>query len=161
ARAAARERCLARVVPGAGPRSEQDQQPRSIRGANRSPLGRIELEERPRRRGDRALRRVDLDLAVDDDDPCPLSHLVLAELLSGIEPDQYRAAVLGVENDRRPRTVRHFDLVQVPGAHAANLTDAKGRPRRASAVILFGPTGARGARPPFTVRSTTFPMPRT
>src|SRR5439155_3144901 len=116
ARAAARERCLARVVPGAGPRSEQDQQPRSIRGANRSPLGRIELEERPRRRGDRALRRVDLDLAVDDDDPCPLSHLVLAELLSGIEPDQYRAAVLGVENDRRPRTVRHFDLVQVPGA---------------------------------------------
>jgi hypothetical protein len=60
---------------------------------------------------------------VDDDDERVLLHLVIAELLSGEEPDQHGAALLGrVEDDRRATPVGGLDLGQLPAPHAAILT---------------------------------------
>jgi len=65
-------------------------------------------------------------LARDDEQECRLRHLVIAKLLSRLERDEDDAtlAVLRMEHDRRARTVRRLDLVELPVLHEA--TRARG-----------------------------------
>src|SRR6478672_9653692 len=90
---------LRRIVAWSRPRREQNEQARSVRASHRAALGRVELEQRPRRRGDRVRCGLDLHSAVENHDPCSLSHLALSELLTGGESDEHRPAVLRVEHD--------------------------------------------------------------
>ena len=55
-----------------------------------------------------------------------LLHLVVAQLLAGLERDQHDAAlaVLRVEHDRRARAVGRVDLVELPVLHAGSVSAA-------------------------------------
>jgi hypothetical protein len=104
-------------VAVARPRGENQQEagigPRSDRAA----LGRIELEEMTG-----ACRRAlpsgrgDVDLALDDDDPRPLVHLVLLQLLTAREMQHDRPRIVSRGEDLRLVRLR-LDGLQVPALH--------------------------------------------
>src|SRR5262249_53234160 len=113
---AAEEEALARpgiaaaVVPGAGPRREEEQQASAVTAGDRMPLVRLERDERPRTGVELLPVALDAHLAVDDQDERVLLHLVLAEFLPRLEPDQHRAPLLlRVQHDRRDRAPRRLD----------------------------------------------------
>jgi hypothetical protein len=111
----------------AGPRSEEKQDLGALLASERVPLVRLEVRERPGRPLDALAAGVDLGLPVDDQDPRMLLHLVVAELLPGIEPDEHRARlVLALQDDRRAAPVGRLDRRQIPGFHGASSVTAPG-----------------------------------
>jgi hypothetical protein len=80
-------------------------------------LAGVELEEVARTCSDGLPSgRRDIYLAVDDDDPRPLVHLVLLQLLPGRETEHDRSRVLSGSEDLRLVWLR-FDGLQVPALH--------------------------------------------
>jgi hypothetical protein len=75
--------------------------------------------------GERARGGVDLlatgaerDRAVDDDDPRMLLHLVVAELLAGLEADEHGAGlVVAPQDDRGAAASGRIDVGQTPALH--------------------------------------------
>src|SRR3954468_23617192 len=70
-------------VPLAGPRREDEQQPRLAAGANLVALAGLEHREQPGATGDRLTVAGDLHLAVDDDEMRALVDLVVLQRLAG------------------------------------------------------------------------------
>ena len=68
-------------MPGPRPGGEQEQDPRPSSARHAMALMGVEAEERPGARLDGLLARSDLDLAVHDDEPGVLVHLVVTERL--------------------------------------------------------------------------------
>lgn len=60
---------------------------------------------------------LDLDLTLDDDNPGPLRHLVVAELLTGLDADQHGTRLARVEDNRRDGASGSVDRGQIPGLH--------------------------------------------
>lgn len=82
------------------------------------PLCGIEGDERPDRALDGLAIRRDPHRPLNDDEPRTLLHLVLAQFLAGLEPDQHRAGfVLGAEDYRRSTPAGCLDVTQVPTLH--------------------------------------------
>src|SRR5581483_7697618 len=102
---------------------EQEQQAGAALARDRVPLVRLEEEERAGAGVDALARGLDAHRAVDDDEERVLLHLVVAELLPGLEPDQdgARRLVVRMENDRRDAAARRLDLGEPPAAHRAIL----------------------------------------
>src|SRR6266540_6457438 len=116
-------RLAAPVVARAGPGREKEEDSRALVARDRAPLVRLEREEGPRLRVERLAGGFDADRAVEDEDECVLLHLMLAELLARIEPDQDSACgFIGVQHDRRTSAARRLDLVEVPAAHPGDPT---------------------------------------
>ena len=85
----------------AGPRSEEEQNLGALVAADGVPLVRLEVRERPSLPFDALAARLDLGVPVDDQDPRVLLHLMVAERLPRIEPDEHRARfVLALQDDR-------------------------------------------------------------
>ena len=121
-------------MPRSGPGREEEEDARALGARDRVALVRLEVDERSDLRFDLALAPRHLRDAVDDDDPCVLLHLVLAELLPRLDLDENGAGLaLAVENDRIARAVRLRDLAQVPALHGR---DSNGPPLHSNAVPL-------------------------
>ena len=88
------------------------------------PLVRLEVEELACDGVDRLARRLDADFPRDDEQQRRLLHLMLAQLLPGLERDQDDAtlAVLGMQDHGRARPVGRRDLVELPVLHAHSVT---------------------------------------
>jgi cytidylate kinase len=99
-------------------------------------LGGVEDRKEPGSAGYRlTARQVDLDLALDDQDPRALVHLVLLKLVPGPKLNRDRTAlVLGIED--HGLAWLHVDRRDVPAAHWAQLY-----PRR-MLIAIDGPAGA-------------------
>jgi hypothetical protein len=78
----------------AGPRGEDQQKAGIGPRGNRVALGRVELEEVAGICRDSLSESGDVDLAVDDDHPCALVHLVLLHLLPGRKMQHYGPRIL-------------------------------------------------------------------
>jgi hypothetical protein len=104
-------------MPVPGPRGQHQQQPGILDRLHLMALFRVEDRQQTRSaRGPLAIRRVELDIAVDDEQPGTLVHLMLLELLALGQVDDDRAPLgLGVEDLRRVRL--HLQLVEVPAVH--------------------------------------------
>jgi len=111
-------------VADARPRCEREQEAGTALRRDRVSLLRIEPEEIARDRADCIAACLDPRLTRDDEEQGGLLHLVIAELLIGLERDQNDAAlaVLRVENHRRARAIRRIDLVELPVLHDGNDT---------------------------------------
>ena len=85
-----------------GPRREREQYTGSGTRGDRVAFRGIETEELTGAGVDRLRGRLDPHLATDDEQQCGLSHLMLAQLLSGRKLDQHHAAlsVLRVQYSR-------------------------------------------------------------
>ena len=103
------------VVALAGPRREQEQDPRAVVGRDRPALVGVKPRENSGACIDRLAARLEPHLTVKDDDPRTLVHLMVAERLSGIQADQHRARlVVRLHDDRRAASARRVELAQVP-----------------------------------------------
>src|SRR5262245_18342029 len=86
-------------------------------------LVRLEVEERAGGGLDRLTACRDPHRPVDDDEPGVLLHLVLAELLAGLERDQHRATLRDrVEDEGRARAARKLEPAQLPALHGDRST---------------------------------------
>src|SRR5436190_2479068 len=79
---------VAAVVPGTGPRSEEEEDPRALVARNGVALVRLEGEQRSGVRVERLSAGTDPNGPIDDEHESVLLHLMLAELLACVEPDQ-------------------------------------------------------------------------
>jgi hydroxyacylglutathione hydrolase len=105
-------------VPGAGPGGQYEEDLRSVPARDGAPLVGLEMHERADRRLDLLAARPDDRRALDDDEPGVLLHLVVAQLLAGVEADKDRARLLlAEEDDRRAASPGRGDLGQLPGLH--------------------------------------------
>ena len=81
-------------------------------------LGRIERRERPDPAAHDLVAGADLGLALDDHEPGTLANLVVAQLLTGLEPEHDRARPVVRHQDRRvDRASGRLDLREIPGLH--------------------------------------------
>src|SRR5260221_5021860 len=128
------------------PRGEDQQQAGVGPGRDRVALAGVELEEVPGvcRHG-LAAKFGDVDLAVDDDEPRPVVHLVLLQLLPRREVQHDRSRVVGRGQDLRLMWLC-LDGLQIPALHVLVVsgpvpTDQCARIRadmtRLAATILF------------------------
>ena len=102
----------------AGPRCKEQEQPSALQRRDRMPLRRIESDERPNRALDGLTVRLDPHRPLHDDKPRALLHLVLAQFLSGLQPDQHCTGfVLRAEDHRRAAPAGCLDVAQVPTLH--------------------------------------------
>ena len=90
-------------------------------------LARVEVEDLAGAGVERLVTGFDADRAVDDDEDSRLAHLMLTERFAGAQLDEDDAlgAVAGVEDDRRPRAVRRFDLLKCPMLHGEAVPDRR------------------------------------
>jgi hydroxyacylglutathione hydrolase len=85
-------------------------------------LARGEPHERPRSAADGDAVACDVDVSVDHRHPRVLLHLVLAELLAGLEHDQHCAGgVVRVEDDRVASPVRRGRRMEIPALHGRSV----------------------------------------
>ncbi len=99
------------------------------------PLSRVEGDERSDATVDVLVAAGDLELPLDDDQPGPFAYLMIAELLTGLEPDRDRAcAVVRREHRGIGTTAGRLDLGEVPRLHG-------------SSRYRVGTSGAAGRRP--------------
>src|SRR5262249_21295735 len=109
---------VASVVALSGPRCEHEQDACSVPCGDRATLVRVEREEAARVALDGLAAALDTDRTVHDGDEGPFLHLVVAELLTGIERDQDRTRCrVGPQDDGRATAARRVDLAQVPALH--------------------------------------------
>src|ERR1041384_1652921 len=108
-------------MPVAGPGREDQQQAGIRAGDDRMALTGVELEEAAGARRNRISGGGrHLDLAVDDDDPSALVHLVLLQRLPGGKVEDDRASVVCGGEDLRLMRYR-LDRLQVPVPHRSLL----------------------------------------
>src|SRR5207247_1649309 len=108
----------AAVVALARPGGEQQENLGALVAAKRVALVRLEVRERARAGLHLLAARANPGLPVDHEDPSVLLHLVIAELLAGIEADEDGAGfILAQEDDWRTASVRRLDLREMPGFH--------------------------------------------
>jgi hypothetical protein len=102
----------------AGPRGEQQENLGALVTAERVALVRLEMRERARAGHHLLAARANPGLSIDHQDPSMLLHLVVAELLAGIEADEDGAGlVFAQEDDWRTASLRRLDLREMPGFH--------------------------------------------
>jgi len=102
-------------VPLAGPGREQQEDPRSAIGRDRSPFVGVEHAKRPGPGVERLTTGLDACVALDDQHERMLFDLMVTERLTGLEHDEDRAGrLVGVEHDGRAATAFDLDLVKVP-----------------------------------------------
>lgn len=84
------------------------------------PLARLECQQRARAADHDVEAGLDARFPLDDRQLGAFAHLVVAQLLTGREADDDRArSVDGLEDGRRPASLRRLDLGHVPGLHPA------------------------------------------
>src|SRR3954468_1868604 len=109
-------------MAGAGPGRQHEQHARTVRARQRVSLRGLEAQQAARPELDALRAGLDLNVAVDDDDPCVLLDLVLAERLSRFEHDQHRPrAFILVNHVRVPCSAWRVDRPQVPVLHGPDL----------------------------------------
>ena len=100
--------------PGQGASRSSSFAPDSVR--DRVALVGLEADERPAGASTASPPARKVARALDDDDPGVLLHLVVAELLAGVEADEHRPRlVLAAEDDRGAAPARRLDLGEPPG----------------------------------------------
>ena len=105
-------------MPWPRPRGEEQEQPRARVGGHRTPLVRLEQEQRAGTGVERLAPRTDPNGPVHHDHEGVLLDLVVAEALPGLEADQDGSRlVLGVQYHRRAASAPRLDLKQVPPLH--------------------------------------------
>src|SRR5262249_4861374 len=113
---------LAGKVPLAGPRREQQQDPRSLRAGDRVALAGLEAHQRAGAELEPLVAALDVDAALDARDPRVLLHLVLAELLARREHDEHGSrGVVGVDDEGVPGAARRIHREQVPVLHGRDV----------------------------------------
>ncbi len=86
------------------------------------PLARSKRDERSDAAARDLVAHADVDLALDDDDPRALPHLMVVHRLSGLEANRDRTRpVLGRQHLRVDHAARRLDLHEVPRLHGSNL----------------------------------------
>src|SRR5215208_2136875 len=122
-------------VPGSGPWRQQQEDLRAAVAPDRMALIGLEVGERAGRGLDLAVGARDLRGALDDEEPCVLLDLVVAELLPWIEADEDRPRlVFALQDDGRTSAGGCRDLGEPPALHRAPVKP--GRPVKLSGRCL-------------------------
>ena len=101
-----------------GPRGEEEQQARTAVAPHGMTLAGLEEEEAARHGLDRLPSCGHTRVAGDEENEGVLLHLVLTELLSGLEADQDRAGlVLRLQHERGAASSGSLELGQIPAPH--------------------------------------------
>ena len=109
----------------ARPRSEKQENLGASVAADGVPFVGLEVGEGPGPGLDFLAAGRDARRAFDDEHPGMLLHLMVAELLTGIEPHEHSARlVLAEEDDRRAAPVRRVDFGQIPRFHGCGSVSA-------------------------------------
>jgi len=102
----------------AGPRRQQQEDPRPGVGRDRSPFVGVEHAKRPSPGVEQLTAGLDARVAFDDQNKRMLFDLMVTERLAGLEHDEDRAGrFVGVEHDGRAAAAFDLDLVKVPAPH--------------------------------------------
>src|SRR5438034_1264597 len=111
----------------AGPRREDEQDAGAVRGGDRAPLVHVEREEAAGSALDDLPAAVHADRPVHDGNERTLLHLMVSELLTGIEHDQHGAgSVVRAQHDGGAAAAGRIDLAEVPTLHGRDPKRARG-----------------------------------
>ena len=109
----------------ARPGREQEEELGAARAGDGAALVGLEVGEGPSRRLHIIAAGANAHRSLDHEKPGVLLHLVVSQLLAGIERDEDGPGlVLAQENDGRTATARSLDLGQSPGVHRAESVTA-------------------------------------
>ena len=108
----------------AGPRREEEEDARSLVARDGVALVWLEVDERADGAGELVRSRREARRPGHDDNPGVLLHLVLAELLTGLDLEQHGPCLgFAQQDDRVARPVRGLDRAEIPGLHRGDSSE--------------------------------------